>query len=97
MTIDRAGLVGEDGPTHHGILIFPICVIFQIDDHGAERRKWLRHMHSFQIDGPVALRYPRGHGLGVALDRDLRMLPRKGELLRHGTDITCWQPVQWSR
>lgn len=92
LTIDRAGLVGEDGPTHHGIFDFsylrhiPNLTIMAPKDENE-----LRHMlfTAFQIDGPVALRYPRGHGLGVALDRDLRMLPHgKGELLRHGTDIT---------
>ncbi len=91
LAIDRAGIVGEDGPTHHGIFDYsylrhiPNLTIMAPKDENE-----LRHMlyTAFRLDGPVALRYPRGHGLGVLLDRELRLLPSgKGELLRHGKDI----------
>ncbi len=86
--IDRAGVVGNDGPTHHGLFdlsfmrTFPNMVVMAPKDENE-----LRHMLSTAIrhDGPIALRYPRGGGLGVPLDSLLSPLPiGVGEILREG-------------
>ncbi len=89
--IDRAGLVGEDGPTHHGV--FDVA--------------YLRHIPNLQLlaprdeavlchalytasvhDGPIALRYPRGLGVGVPLPQKYeRLTPAEGEVLLSGEDV----------
>jgi 1-deoxy-D-xylulose-5-phosphate synthase len=88
--IDRAGVVGNDGPTHHGMFdlsylrVFPNLTIMAPADENE-----LRHMlaTAVKLDGPVALRYPRGNGYGVPLDNALSLLPiGRGEVLRHGDD-----------
>lgn len=90
--IDRAGVVGSDGPTHHGIFdlsylrTFPNLTIMAPADENE-----LRHMlaTALHIDGPSAVRYPRGNGWGVPLDQTLSPLPLgRGEILRHGHDGT---------
>lgn len=68
--MDRAGLVGEDGPTHHGVFdpaflrMIPNLALLAPRDEDE-----LRHMlaTALQADGPVAIRYPRGAGVGVSL------------------------------
>jgi len=90
--LDRGGLVGEDGPTHHGafdlsyLRLIPNMVIMSPKDENE-----LQHMVKTLIayeDGPIALRFPRGNGTGVAMDRRLHKLPiGKGELLKSGDDI----------
>jgi len=86
--IDRAGVVGNDGPTHHGLFdlsflrTFPNMVVMVPKDENE-----LRHMIATAIhhDGPIALRYPRGSGLGVPLEQPLTILPiGSGEILREG-------------
>ena len=88
--LDRAGVVGSDGPTHHGLFDLsslrhlPNMTIMAPKDENE-----LQHMiaTAFSLDGPVALRYPRGNGYGVPLDQTLATLPvGKGELLRQGRD-----------
>jgi len=91
--LDRAGLVGEDGRTHHGVFDFaylrclPNMVVMAPKDEDE-----LRHMLKTAIDyeaGPIALRYPRGSGVGVPLLGDPHPLPiGRGELLREGRDVT---------
>ncbi|MGH7886603.1 MAG: 1-deoxy-D-xylulose-5-phosphate synthase, partial [Candidatus Binatia bacterium] len=89
--LDRAGLVGADGPTHHGVFDFaymrsiPNLVIMAPKDENE-----LQHMLKTAIDhdGPISLRYPRGEGWGVPMDGQLKNLPiGKAELLRDGSDI----------
>ena len=91
LAIDRGGLVGDDGPTHHGVFDFsflrfiPNLVIMAPKDENE-----LRHMLHTAIlhPGPAAVRYPRGNGEGVSLDEVLQRLPLgRGELLREGEDI----------
>jgi len=90
--LDRAGIVGDDGETHQGLFDFaylrniPGLTVMAPKDENE-----LRHMlyTAVEHDGPITLRYPRGAGVGVALDKKLRKLPiGKGELLRDGKDIT---------
>ncbi len=89
--MDRAGIVGADGPTHHGLYdmaylrCLPNIVCMAPKDENE-----LRHMlfTALYANRPVALRYPRGSGIGVALDETLQSLPiGKGECLREGTDL----------
>ena len=92
--LDRGGLVGADGPTHHGVFdlsylrIFPGITVMAPKDEGE-----LRHMLATALThpGPVALRYPRGAGYGVPLDEPPRPLPvGRAEILRQGTDGAIW-------
>lgn len=90
--LDRAGLVGADGPTHHGTLditylrMIPNMVIMAPKDE-AELRDMLYTATKYN-DGPIALRYPRGSALGVELQDGFRELKiGKAEVLREGTDV----------
>jgi 1-deoxy-D-xylulose-5-phosphate synthase len=90
--IDRGGVVGEDGPTHHGTLdltflqMIPGLVAMSPKDENE-----LRHMLYTAVEygeGPIAVRYPRDYGYGVALDDELRALKiGKGEVLCEGRDV----------
>jgi len=89
--LDRAGIVGADGPTHHGLYdlaylsALPGMVVMAPKDENE-----LRHMlaTALSVNGPAALRYPRGNGIGVTLDPEFRRLEiGKGEILREGSDI----------
>jgi 1-deoxy-D-xylulose-5-phosphate synthase len=86
--LDRGGIAGADGPTHHGIYdmaylrIFPNMICMAPKDENE-----LRHMlkTAFETGHPTSLRYPRGNGAGVAMDAELKSLPiGKGEVLREG-------------
>ncbi len=90
--LDRAGLVGEDGGTHHGLFdiaylrCLPGFVLMAPKDEN-ELRHMLATMAAYN-EGPIAVRYPRGSGMGVPLDEPPRALPiGEGELLRQGTDL----------
>lgn len=86
--LDRAGLVGADGPTHAGAYdiaylrcIPQVSIACPADEN--ETRKLLTT--AYQQNHPVAVRYPRGAGVGVAVERDLQPLPfGKGEVRRQG-------------
>jgi 1-deoxy-D-xylulose-5-phosphate synthase len=89
--IDRAGIVGEDGPTHQGVFDFAFLRhIPGITIMAPKDENELRHMlyTASQFDGPIALRYPRGEGVGVALDSTPRSLPiGKAEMMIEGKDV----------
>lgn len=85
LCLDRAGLVGADGPTHHGVFDYsylrhiPHMVIMAPKDENE-----LRHMlyTASQYEGPSAVRYPRGNATGTPLEGGLEKLPiGKGEIL----------------
>jgi 1-deoxy-D-xylulose-5-phosphate synthase len=87
--LDRAGLVGDDGPTHHGafdiayLRCLPNIVLMAPRDE-AMLVNMLRTALSYD-DGPIALRYPRGEGTGVALPEQPRAIEiGVGEILREG-------------
>ncbi len=89
--IDRAGLVGADGPTHAGsfdlsyLRCLPNMVVMAPSDEN-ECRQML--YTGFRMDAPVAVRYPRGSGPGVAIQKEMTALPLgKGEIRRRGTKI----------
>jgi 1-deoxy-D-xylulose-5-phosphate synthase len=90
--VDRGGVVGEDGPTHHGVFdltylrMVPGMVVMAPADEDE-----LRHMLATALAheaGPVALRYPRGSGLGIPLNGPPRPLPiGRGKVEITGTDV----------
>jgi 1-deoxy-D-xylulose-5-phosphate synthase len=91
LALDRAGIVGADGPTHHGLYdlaylaALPGIVVMAPKDEN-ELRNMLAT--AIDIDGPSAIRYPRGNGLGVPYDPEFKHLEvGKGEILREGDDI----------
>ncbi len=92
LALDRAGVVGEDGPTHHGVFdlsflrnIPGLTVLAPMNEN--ELQHALKT--AFALNGPVAVRYPRGAGFGVPLDADLRALPLgKGQWLARGGHLT---------
>jgi 1-deoxy-D-xylulose-5-phosphate synthase len=90
--LDRGGIVGEDGATHHGLFDFsflrsiPNLVVMTPKDENE-----FQHMLATAVScgGPAVVRYPRGAGTGAQLDKDFRVLPMgKAEVLREGKDCT---------
>ncbi len=89
--LDRSGLVGEDGGTHHGAFdlsyfrLIPNIVLMAPKDE-KELAEMIRL--SFQHKGPTAVRYPRGLGFGVSLeDKSVSFVIGEGELLLEGEDL----------
>src|SRR5919202_1249565 len=90
--LDRAGLVGDDGKTHQGVFdlsylrCIPNMTILAPKDENE-----LQHMVATAVahtSGPIAVRYPRGNGVGVPMDPEPRPIEiGKGEILRHGDDV----------
>jgi 1-deoxy-D-xylulose-5-phosphate synthase len=87
--MDRAGLVGDDGPTHHGA--FDIAYLRPLPNialMAPRDEAMLVHMLRTALkydDGPIALRYPRGSGVGVELPARAKTIPiGTGEILREG-------------
>jgi 1-deoxy-D-xylulose-5-phosphate synthase len=90
--LDRAGLVGADGPTHHGafdisyLRMIPGMVVMAPKDE-AELRNMLFTAINYK-EGPVAIRYPRGSALGVPLKEGFDLIEiGKAEILSEGEDI----------
>src|SRR5919108_807516 len=89
--LDRGGIAGGDGQTHHGLLdiaylrAVPNIILMAPKDEG-EMRDMLFTM--LEHTGPAAMRYPRGNGVGVPIDREPELLEiGKGEILRDGGEI----------
>jgi len=86
--VDRAGLVGDDGPTHHGafdlsfLRTVPNATILAPRDENELRRMLFTAVA--HLTGPVFIRYPRGAGRGVALDPDLRQADLVPEIVHKG-------------
>jgi len=89
--IDRAGLVGADGPTHAGSfdLSYLRCIPNIIVMTPADEDECRQMLYTaFQIDAPTAVRYPRGSGPGVPIQQEMHTLPLgKGEVRRQGKRI----------
>ncbi len=91
--LDRAGIVGSDGPTHQGMYdiaylrCIPNMVLMAPKDEGELQRMIVTGIE--YTDGPIALRYPRGNGYGVPLmEEGWETLPiGKAEILRQGDDV----------
>ena len=89
--LDRAGLVGQDGPTHHGVFDYsylrhlPGMTVMAPKDE-AELRDMMKT--ALALGGPVAVRYPRGAAVGVKIPEAMTMLPLgKAEVLRNKGSI----------
>lgn len=88
--IDRAGLVGDDGPTHHGM--FDMALLRTIPNMRiiapSNEAELVHALHTaFMLPGPVVLRYPRGSAQGVSLPQDpLYMKPGCARVVREGSD-----------
>lgn len=90
--IDRAGLVGADGETHQGVFDIaflrhvPNMVLMMPKDENEGQ-----HMVNTALkydDGPIAMRFPRGNGIGVPLDEELKTIPiGTWEVLKEGEDV----------
>jgi len=91
LAIDRAGLVGQDGPTHHGTfdLSYLRCIPNMVIGAPSDEDQCRKMLQSAWLhEGPAAIRYPRGEGTGVALDPNLASLEiGKGQVVRQGTDV----------
>lgn len=94
LCLDRAGIVGDDGATHHGnfdcsyLRLMPHFVIMAPKDENE-----LRHMlyTATEYEGPCAIRYPRGSGVGVPVTESLHTLPiGRSERLQEGSQIDLW-------
>ena len=92
--LDRGGLVGADGPTHHGVFdlsylrSMPDMVVMAPRDEAQLQRALVT---ALQHDGPFAFRYPRGQALGVPLSDDPEVLEiGRGELLVDGKDAVIF-------
>ncbi len=89
--LDRGGIVGEDGPTHHGLFDFSylrampnMTVMAPMDENELARMLRTAIAHN----GPIAMRYPRGKGQDVEIHPDAPMLEiGKGKVIREGTDL----------
>jgi 1-deoxy-D-xylulose-5-phosphate synthase len=91
--IDRAGIVGADGETHQGL--FDITFLRSIPNMtllAPKDENELQHMlytACHYEEGPIAVRYPRGEGIGVPLDSQLEMVPKgKAEIMKEGNQVT---------
>lgn len=90
--IDRAGLVGADGETHQGVFDIafmrhvPNMVLMMPKDENEGQ-----HMVNTALkydEGPIAMRFPRGNGVGVPLDKDLKTIPiGTWEVIKEGEDV----------
>lgn len=91
LCLDRAGLVGEDGPTHHGVFDLsylrqmPNMTIFVPKDENELRQMLAK---AVSMDTPTAIRYPRGAGLGVDIQDEFKDIPvGKAEIISQGGEI----------
>lgn len=89
--IDRSGCVGADGPTHNGIydLSFMRCLPNMVVMVPADENECRQMLYTgVQIDGPVAVRYPRGAGPGVEVNQELSAIAiGRGEIKRQGRQV----------
>ncbi|XJZ29105.1 1-deoxy-D-xylulose-5-phosphate synthase [Bacillota bacterium Lsc_1132] len=89
--IDRAGLVGADGETHQGVFdiaflrhVPNIVLMMPKDENEGQNMVYTALKYD---DGPIAMRFPRGNGVGVPLDEHFRQIPiGTWEILKEGTD-----------
>ncbi|HUW51377.1 MAG TPA: 1-deoxy-D-xylulose-5-phosphate synthase [Sulfuricella sp.] len=91
LAIDRAGLVGADGPTHAGSfdLSYLRCIPNMVVMAPADENECRQMLYTaFMHDGPTAVRYPRGGGSGAVMQEEMQALPMgRGEVRRHGEEI----------
>ena len=91
--LDRGGLVGADGPTHHGVFDYSYLrplpnLVFMVP----RDENYLRHavVTALDFDGPFAFRYPRGAGTGILEETPSALTIGKGDKLRDGHDCVIF-------
>jgi len=91
LAIDRAGLVGQDGPTHHGTfdLSYLRCIPNMVIGAPSDENQCRKMLQSAWLhDGPSAVRYPRGEGVGMAIDSELSTIEiGKANIVREGSGV----------
>lgn len=91
LAIDRAGLVGQDGPTHHGTfdLSYLRCIPNLVIGAPSDENECRQMLQSAWLhEGPAAVRYPRGEGRGVVIEPGLKSLEiGKGQIVREGAGV----------
>ncbi|WP_377888574.1 1-deoxy-D-xylulose-5-phosphate synthase [Alkalihalobacillus sp. R86527] len=92
IAIDRSGLVGADGETHQGVFDIsflrhlPNMVLMMAKDEN-ELQNMVYTGYKYN-SGPIAIRYPRGNGIGVTMDKELKEIPiGSWEVIRDGSDV----------
>ena len=95
LCMDRGGLVGDDGYTHHGVFDYAYLIpLPNMTVMAPKDENELRHMLLTAMeynDGPISLRYPRGSGVGVDISEPMHTLPiGKAETIKEGTDLMGW-------
>lgn len=89
--IDRAGVVGADGPTHIGAfdISFMRCIPKMVIMTPSDENECYQMLYTgFRLNQPCAVRYPRGSGIGAKIDESFEILPvGKGKIIRSGTKI----------
>ena len=89
--LDRGGLVGADGPTHHGsfdlsyLRLIPNMVIMAPKDENELRN--MLYTATLYKKGPIVMRYPRGNALGVDVSEFTQMKIGEGEVVKEGKDL----------
>lgn len=89
--IDRAGIVGADGPTHIGAfdISFMRCIPKMVIMTPSDENECYQMLYTgFRLNQPCAVRYPRGAGIGAEIDKDFKIIPiGKGKIIRTGQKI----------
>jgi 1-deoxy-D-xylulose-5-phosphate synthase len=92
--MDRGGLSGDDGPTHHGLfdISYIRCVPNMVHMSPKDEDELADMLFTaIQHPGPTAIRYPRGNGPGVKLKDQPALIPiGKAEVIKHGTQVAIW-------
>jgi 1-deoxy-D-xylulose-5-phosphate synthase len=104
IAMDRAGIVGADGPTHHGLLDiaylrgYPNIILMAPKDE-AEMRDML--LTAIEHPGPAAMRYPRGNGFGVDITPPPKVISRSSPMgkwsIRRSMPPSCWPKTVLTR
>ena len=95
LCMDRAGLSGDDGPTHHGLFdiayLRPVPNIVHMQPKDEDEFVDMLWTMAHHVDGPIAIRYPRGAGTGVVPKKAPKLLEiGKAEVVRHGRDVALF-------
>ena len=93
LALDRGGIVGDDGPTHHGLFDFSyLRSIPNLTVMAPKDENELRHMlkTAISLDTPASVRYPRGKGVGVPLEAPKVLETGRAEIIRDGGDLAIF-------
>ncbi|MFQ3670743.1 MAG: 1-deoxy-D-xylulose-5-phosphate synthase, partial [Verrucomicrobiia bacterium] len=92
--MDRGGLSGDDGPTHHGLfdISYLRCVPNMVHMSPKDEDEFADMIHTaIQHPGPIAIRYPRGNGPGAKIKEAPALIPiGKAEVVQHGQQVALW-------